>query len=89
MTYGQLSNVKTSSMEVNLIIDDAVNNARWSMTRAELKRGELNYMEVSDHFLNQITAACTRYGVQIPEMVDNAVIGRCEQLAEQNYLRGV
>ncbi len=82
MTYGQLSNQKTSSMEVNLILDDIVNNARWS-------NSDWKNEEVGDYVLNQISSVFERYNTPLLSLIDNAITHRCEKQAEINYLRGV
>jgi hypothetical protein len=61
MTYGELSNAKTFGFETNHIIDDAVNNARFSYGKKFWES-----QEVSDHDLNQIGQFAKREGVAFP-----------------------
>ena len=64
MTYKELSEIKTNSMEVNLILDDIVNNARFCCYKNAFGR-----TEVSDYDLSQITKACVRYGAHVPDVL--------------------
>ena len=66
MTYGELSKIKTVGFNTNHVIDDAVNNCRWSMTRAEVRRGEMDHEIVSDYVLGQSLAMAEKEGVAFP-----------------------
>jgi hypothetical protein len=81
MTYAELATIKTQSMEVNLIIDDVVGNARWGCTRAQFKKEE-----VSAYDAKAIYMAIQRYGAAVPsELV--ALMGWADELAfEQMFM---
>ena len=61
MTYAELATIKTSSMEVNLIIDDVIASARWGMTKKEFKAEP-----VSKDDAMTIYAAIQRFHAAIP-----------------------
>ena len=61
MTYNELATKKTESMEVNCIIDDVVNNARWGYTKKAFKTALIVEYDVMT-----ILAACVRYKVTTP-----------------------
>lgn len=57
MTYGELASMKTSSFNLNHVIDDIVNNARWGFGKA------FKYQNIADYDLKSIQEWASREGV--------------------------
>lgn len=64
MTYGELANTKTLGFATNHVIDDIVNNARWSFGKKRFAD-----KQVTAHEMNQICEWAKREGINPPARI--------------------